>query len=640
MQTRKAIKTKPLGRLAEITRAASVDIDEDDRSVEISFSSEAPVMRWFGEEILDHSAGSVRMEWIGGGRAPLLLDHDRDNQIGVVESARLENGVARAVVRFGRSAKAEEILNDVRDGIRSAVSVGYRIHEMLLVKESDDGDVYRATDWEPLEVSIVSIPADREVGVGRGDDEIETVIKGETIMTDKTKEAAPAAVDQRAADDQGRREDKPRPAAEQVRETDFSARNREVAEILAVAKRFDLHEKAAEYIAEGKSLEAFNRYALDQIGQRNMNAARQKPAEVDMTPKERGQYSLMRAVEAFVAKDWGKAGLEREMSDEIAKRVGKDPNGFFVPDNIGWPTRSAGQRDLTVGSAAAGGNLVGTDHKAEDFVEALRERLVLTQMGVRLIDGLVGDVDIPAEDATTNTYHVAEGGSPTEGAPTFRQIAMSPKTIAAFVNMSRKLRKQSAPSIEALIRDQLMKSVAVGMQRVWINGGGTNEPTGILQTNGIGDVAIGTNGGPITWGTVVNLEKEVEIDDAADGTVHYLTNARVKAAMKQTPKQGSGVEGNFIMPDSVEATLNGQPIRFTNGVPNDLTKGTSSDVCSALIFGDFSSLMVGMWGGLDLMPDPYTFSASGGLRLTIFQDYDVAVRHAQSFAACQDITTA
>ena len=637
MQTRKAIKTKPLGRLAEITRAAPVEIDQDDRTVEISFSSETPVSRWFGEEVLDHAPDSVRMDWINSGRAPLLLDHDRDNQVGVVESARLENGAARAVVRFGKSAKAQEILDDVRDGIRSAVSVGYRIHEMLLVKESDDGDVYRATDWEPLEVSIVSIPADREVGVGRGDDEIETVIKGESVMTDKTNEAAAAAVDQRAADDRARREDKPRPAADQVRETDFSARNREVAEILAVAKRFDLHEKAAEFIADGKSLEAFNRYALDQLGQRNMNAARQKPAEIDMTRRERESYSLMRAIDAFVNKDWSKAGLEREMSDEIAKRVGKDPNGFFVPDNIGWPTRTMqGQRDLTVGSATAGGNLVGTDHMAGDFVEALRERLVLTQMGVRLIDGLVGDVDVPAANATTSTYHVAEGNAPTEGAPTFRQINMSPKTIAAYVDMSRKLRKQSAPSIEALIREDLMKSVAVGMQRVWINGGGTNEPTGILQTNGIGDVAIGTNGGAITWATVVDLEKEVEVDDAADGVVYYLTNAKVKASMKQTPKQGSGVEGNFIMPDSAEATLNGNPVRFTNGVPSDLTKG-SLNTASALIFGDFSSLMVGMWGGLDLMPDPYTLSSSGGLRLTIFQDYDVAVRHAESFAACQDI---
>jgi Phage capsid family. len=159
-----------------------------------------------------------------------------------------------------------------------------------------------------------------------------------------------------------------------------------------------------------------------------------------------------------------------------------------------------------------------------------------------------------------------------------------------------------------------------------------------LGTNGIGSVALGSNGGAITFSSLVDLEREVAIDNALAGNLAYLTNPKVVAAMRQTPRQTSGVEGNFIMNDS--NTVLGYNVASTTLVPSDLTKGTSSSVCSAVIFGDYSSLMIGMFGGLDILVDPYTGSATGAVRVAMYQDIDVAVRHAESFAAIQDVTTA
>jgi len=157
--------TERVFRTATFERASMV---AGDRRVTLAFSSEMPVVRAFGVEVLDHSAGAINDSFIGSGRAPLLVDHEMTDQIGVVEQIELgADRVARARVRFGRSARAEEIYQDVQDGIRANVSVGYVIDEMVLDGERDGREVYRATRWTPLEISIVSIPADASVGVRR-----------------------------------------------------------------------------------------------------------------------------------------------------------------------------------------------------------------------------------------------------------------------------------------------------------------------------------------------------------------------------------------------------------------------------------------------------------------------------------------
>ena len=352
-----------------------------------------------------------------------------------------------------------------------------------------------------------------------------------------------------------------------------------------------------------------------------------------LSKKEVRSYSLLNALGHIQKGSWDQLGLEREASDAISARLGKKPRGLFVPTEIGWGQRD--QRDMTVGTNTAGGFLKGTDHMGDAFVDALRAKSIIFDLGARRMSGLVGDTAIPALNAKTTVYWVAESGAPTEGAPTLRQITMSPKTVGCYVDLSRKLMLQSDPSAEQMFRDDMVSQIAVAVDSVGINGGGSNEPTGILQTAGIGSVALGTNGSAPTWASVVDLVKEVAVDNADQGSLAFITTPQASAKMRSTVRVGS-TDSKMILPDSGE--LFGYPIISSSLVPSNLSKGSGANL-SAMIFGNFNDLIIGEWGSLDILHDPYTHSTSGGMRVTAFLDCDIAVRHAESFSAITDMVT-
>lgn len=588
-------------------RMEHADVEEkDDRRVEMSVSSELEVERSFGRELIVHTEETLDLKFLRSGNAPLLLDHDPERQIGVIESVNLDSSARRlrATVRFGRGALASEVYQDVLDRIRSNVSIGYKVRRME--RDQDRQDLFRVIDAEIMEVSIVSLPADPSVGVGR------SVEVSDNATIKPIEKEVPIMEQQNHID------------LDQVRAEAAAERSKEINEIVGLAAKHNQRAFADEAIRQGMSLAQFRGALLDKIADKPLDVA-----DVELTPKEERQYSLINAIRS--AQTGRFDGFEREVSEELAKRYGKEPRGFYVPSSIF-------KRDLTVGTNTAGGFLKPTDHLGGEFIDALRANLVISSLGARMMQGLKGDVAIPALNAKTSVGFVAENTAPgAEGAPTFRQVTMSPKTLVQYVDISRKLSMQSDPSVEQVIRDDLTRQFAAKIDEVAIEGGGSNEPTGITQTSGIGSVAMGTNGGAVTYAKLVDLEKEVAIDNALAGNLAYLTNPKVVGAMRQTPRQASGVEGNFILNDS--NTLLGYSVASSTLVPSDLTKGTSSGVCSAVIFGNFNDLMIGMFGGLDVLVDPYTGSATGATRIAMYQDIDVAVRHAESFAAILDITT-
>ena len=582
---------------------------EDDRRMSISVSSEAPVDRSFGIEILDHNDRSIDLSFLNSGNAPLLLDHDPERQIGVIESVNLDSSARRlrATVRFSKGQLGSEVYDDVRDGIRKNVSIGYQIERMERDERAEGGNTYRVRSWKPFEASIVSIPADDSVGTNRNAEIEQTVnpipakaARKETKMSDQDIQAVEANV-----------------------RAEYAKTVNEILELGASKNKRDM---ANEAVKNGLSVAQFR----GMLAVASADEPIATPDNLDLNVQERQSYSLLRA---FRAASTGRevTGFEREVSDEIAKRTGKEARGFYVPSDIF-------KRDLTVGTGSAGGFLKPTDHLGGEFVDALRANLVTANLGARMMSGLSGDVAIPALNAKTSVGFVAENAAPgSEGAPTFRQITMAPKTIAQYVDLSRKLMMQSDPSVEQIIRDDMLRQFAAKIDDVAIEGGGSNEPTGITGTNGIGSVAIGTNGGAITYAKIADLEKEVAIDNALGGNLSFLTNPKVVSAMRTIPRQASGVEGNFILNDT--NSILGYGVASSTLVPGDLTKGASSGVCSAMIFGNFADLMIGMFGGLDVLVDPYTGSSTGATRIAMFQDVDVAVRHAESFAAILDITT-
>jgi len=510
----------------------------------------------------------------------------------------------RSVVRFGKSALAQEVYQDVKDGIRSNVSIGYQIRQME--DKRADGTV-GISSWLPYEASIVSVPADAGVGVNRNAEFVEPTIK--------TKEKVMSEVNH----------DEIREAAAEAAKRDFQKNASEIINLAVKHNRRDLADKA---IGEGQTVAQFRGVLLDAIGEGK--PLEQSVGAVDMSAKEQRDYSFIKAVRGLVNGS-GLNGLEREVSEEIAKRSGREARGFYAPDSF-W----GGRRDLTVGTASAGGNLVGTDHMGDQFVDALRARLVFNELGARFMTGLRGDVAIPKLASGVSAGFVAENGATSEVNATFSQITMSPKSLGAFTDISRLLMIQSDPSVEQIVRDDLLNAIAQKVEDVAIEGGGSNEPSGIIDTAGIGSVAIGTNGGDLTWQAITDLVKEVEVDNAAinGNTLAYLTNPKVKSHMASTSKVTS--TDSVMLLDAPWNSVYGYDLAVTNNVPSDLTKGTLT-TASALIFGDFSQLMMGFFSTPDVLVDPYTAGSTGAVRIRVMQELDIAVRHAQSFAACLDI---
>jgi HK97 family phage major capsid protein len=354
--------------------------------------------------------------------------------------------------------------------------------------------------------------------------------------------------------------------------------------------------------------------------------------DIGMSKEEARSFSIVRLLNAMGNPDDVRAqkaaGFEFEVCRAAADKVShREVKGLIVPHEVL-------KRDLVVGTNTAGGHTVATNLLAGNMIELLRNKMVLPGMGMQMLTGLVGNVAIPKVTGGATAYWVAESGAPDPSQQAFAQVPMSPKTLAAQTAISRKLLLQSSIDVEAFVQNDLARVLALELQRVAINGSGTApEPRGILNTAGIGDVAGGTNGAAPTWAHIVALETEVAQDNADEGTLGYLTNTKVRGKLKTTSKV-SGQNG-FIWEDG----LNGYQAQVTNAVPSNLTKGSANAVASAIIFGNFADLIMGLWGGLELMVNPYTNAAQGGVIVHAFQDADLAVRHAESFAAMKDALT-
>jgi HK97 family phage major capsid protein/HK97 family phage prohead protease len=631
-------------------------VDEESRTVELSFSSEEPYERWWGVEILDHGPSAVRLGRLNGGAA-LLVNHDTDDQVGVVVNASISGRRGRASVRFGRSTRADEVFQDVRDGIRRLVSVGYRIIRMVLESVGDAGEVYRVTEWEPYEISLVAIPADATVGVDRDGEEVPAFDPRSLLSEDDMNKLnpqhqrrdgapapapavtpapapAPATVPAIVAD----------PAAE--RAAILAGERERVATITNLGVRLNCAELAARSIAEGLSVEAFVQRASQGEGPARPIATAEVP-EVGLTDREARSFSFHRAIVAMANPNSqaarAAASFEFECSAAAARALGREPQGIFIPADVLRAGGADQRRDLTVGTPTAGGNLVATDLLSGSFIDLLRNRMVLPQLGAMMLTDLNGNVAIPRQSGAGTAYWVAENGAVTESQQTVDQVTLSPKTLGALTEISRQLMLQSSIDVEGFVRRDLATGIALALDLAAIHGSGSsNQPTGVLATSGIGSVALGTNGGTPDIDTMIDLETAIATANADVGSLAYLTNPKVVAILKKL----KSTTGEYLwsnLPNgnrgATPGEINGYSVARSNQVKSNLTKGTANGTCSAIVFGNWADLIIGMWGGLDLLVDPYTNSATGAVRVVMMQSADVAVRHAASFSACLDAVT-
>ena len=582
------------GQLLKRSEVADFQVSEDERSIEFPFSSEFPVARYFGNEVLSHERGAADLGRLNDA-APVLFNHDPNKVIGVVERAWIDDKDKRGYVnvRFSKNAFAQEVLADVRDGVLRNVSFGYAINDM-----EQRGDDFVATRWSPYEVSVVSIPADPTVGVGRALD-----AQPAASAASQPPETEPEVPMENTPDISAVR-------AEAAQEAAKAERAR-ISGITALTEKHGMADLGRQLIEGGRSLDEARAAVLEKIGAK-VEPVSEKAADIGMTAKEVREFSFQRAINALAnpqdRKLWEAAAFERECSEAAAAKAGKTAQGIMVPNEVL-------RRDLTVGTASAAGDLVGTDFRPGSFIELLRNRSALAGLGVTSLTGLSGNVAIPRQTGAATAYWVAESGSPTESNQTVDQVNMSPKTVGAFTDYSRRLMLQSSIDVEQMIRQDLATVLALEIDRVGLYGlGNSNQPLGIKLTTGINTKDFAAN--TPTYAEVVDMESLIAADNADIGAMAYLMNASMRGALK-TKDKGTDTGAYVFEPGG---TVNGYNAVVSNQV-------ATNDI----FFAVWSQLIMGMWSGLDLTVDPYTHSTSGTVRVVALQDVDFAVRHPEGF---------
>jgi HK97 family phage major capsid protein/HK97 family phage prohead protease len=572
-------------------RSESTAFDEvEDRTYEFPFSSEYPVARYFGNEILSHETKAADLSRLNDG-APLLFNHNPDRVIGVVERAYIDGKKRRgyARVRFSRNDFAQEILRDVKDGVLKNVSFGYSIDKM---EERGSGD-FVATSWAPYEVSVVSVPADPGVGIGRS-------LEPET-------EAAPAA----PTPDPIPSMENTTPDLAVVRAEAAEAERTRIADITSLTAKHGMEDLGRQLVESGRSIDEARAAVLDKLNIKE-EPVQMSAAEIGLSKEEARSFSFLRAIN-YLANPADRsareaAGFEIAASEAAAAKLGRQSRGITIPMDVMT-------RDLNVGTATAGGNLVETQLDSANFIDLLRNASALDQAGATVLTGLSGNVNIPRQSGSGSAYWVAESGSPTESQQTIDQVSLTPKTCGAFTDYSRKLLIQSSIDVENMVRTDLARVIALEIDRVGLYGSGSsNQPLGLKDTTGVltEDFAADTP----TFSEVVALESDVAGANALLGSPVYLMNSAMRGGLKTKAKDsGSGL---FVMEGDL---VNG----YRGVLSNQVASGD-------LWFGNFADLIIGYFSGLDLMVDPYTGSTSGTVRVVALQDVDVAVRHPESFS--------
>jgi HK97 family phage major capsid protein len=365
----------------------------------------------------------------------------------------------------------------------------------------------------------------------------------------------------------------------------------------------------------------------------------------EMTADEHQRYDLCGLLRAQIAPELYRAEFENDISDRLHRAgavASHADRGIAVPLTSLARSLTA-TRDLVVGTPTAGGNLVATD-LASGVIELLRPATRVIEAGATVLTGCRGNVAISRVTATSTVQWVAENTAPSESQPAFDQIVLTPKMASAFVDISRRLILQTDGnrSAQQLVESDLRNAIGVALDSAAINGSGTsNQPRGVINTAGIGSVAGGANGAVPTFDNVVDLEASVAHANTIEQRMAFLTNTRVRARLQRS-QMFSGTNGIPIWQrsDAGEDRLNGRRAFVSNNVPNTLTKGTSNGVCSAILYGNWSDLIIALWGeGVSLIVDPYSGSTAGTVRVVVLLDADVAVRYPTSFSSMLDALT-
>ncbi|MBQ2437937.1 MAG: phage major capsid protein [Clostridia bacterium] len=604
--------------------------------VRASVSSEEPYARYMydenGEwvrayEVLGHKDGEIDFSRMKDGL--VIQDNHWGDQIGIIRQPEVKDGKLGGAIEFGSGERSQEIARDAAKGIRRNMSVGYIVNKFVRDGVADDGlPIFRVVDWTPYEASFVNVPADASIGVGRVLDTTEGGAEPETR----------AAVN---------------PSAVQTREEkEMDAKT--IAALMAKAER--AHMKAADVsalIEQGKTeaeiSDAIAERALayaDEVKEKAEKEAAERAARKPDMPKPSApavisggesqgrKYNLVNVIRSMVAAHEGNVGpdigFEREISQEIARQNHKSAKGIFVPSYA----LLTGKRALDTSNAAG---LVATDTLFGEFIQALVADTVLGRVGIRTIEGLVGDVAIPKGSVAQAYWITPEGGNATQTTPGVGQVAATPHTVGAYTDITRKLLIQNGISSQNLVADELRGAIARAVEAAVFSGTGANgQPTGLDNfTEVVGGETVGiptvsmTAGAP-THANMVEFWSKIYSANANGERMSFIGSPAVKALLRST--RDVTVIKNEAGTDNVAAV--GTDYLCDSDSRVEGYEFHMSNLCNSkkLYFGDWREIMLAFWSGIDLTVDTASLSLSGGVRVVALQDCDVVIRHRESFA--------
>ncbi|EDI5013040.1 major capsid protein [Salmonella enterica] len=645
----------------------------DDRIVELAFSSEAPYSRIYTDqngdpvelkEILVHDKDAVDLDVLND-KASLLFNHEFDNHIGVVVpgSARIdEDGVGRALVKFSQVGQlANETYDKVKEGTMSKVSVGYTVLE----GHADfSKGVYYVTKWQPYEISIVSVPADSSVGVGRSlntitdepanneenrEVEVETEIKPEEeIRSEENKEQeelnneesnsgtgdrsdrSETVEEEKVTPEETRSEEENKNENSEELNTDtqesdderqnntetgeeekpvevekpFKRSQEDTDEIRAIGKHLNISEDEIQRAIEDKEItvESFKQRALN-INTESKTFAKGKNNMTDTIKTLENRFDLSAALRSL-SQEKALEGAEAEYSQEMARQAAQ---------------RGRAQRSNSVFvPTSALAPVVGTEIRHDSFVDLLLEKSVLGALGVNTLTGLTAPISLPRmnKNATDAFGFVNENGEGALSDVAFDGVPMSMKTFTGAVAISRQS-MLSMPNVGALVAEHLIKASRIKLEKL------------ILGNEEVANARAGLVKQLIDAGKVVKCgltHKDFLVEIAK------LTDAGVDEAQIALAMRGA-------LAADLASTLRDQAVAgyiMENGKIANRPVHTSGVLAEgAILAGDFSALTIGEWAGLEIDVDTTSLRAKGGTAVRVWADLDWAVSNPDAIRVIQ-----
>lgn len=583
------------------------EVDEKNLEVTLPVASPDPCLREDKngvayQEVLRVTPEAVDLTRLNGGAA-VLRNHDTDHTYGVVKRAFIEGDRLYTRLRFRKNEpEAVAAFRDAVDGTLPNVSLGYQPLEVEF-RQENGVRIGEVTRWMPFEVSVaVGVPADATVGFYRS-----MTKTGENKMADESKEPTSDELLEKIREleeenaqlkklseepsQEDKKEDPPQEEEQEKKEEEQETRSAcNESELRAMAATFNRMDLLPGALQRNLSPAAFKSELQNNLYRGSIKVM------------EKREYSIVKAIRSLVDESTD-ASVERAESARLYREAGLKPSR----GSIMLSTRAFD------GAANVGSALIGTDHRADMFIDKLR-----TVMAVQptFMDGLVGNVDIPLlSGSSTVNWVVGLNSDAGETKPATDSITLSPKKLTGYVDVGLDLLTQGTPDATNIVLNDLFEVMARKLENTILKGATVSTLTipGLSGTTGVKTVVI-ADVTKATWQDMLGFEAAVS-SYANMGNVQFILSGPDRAMFKGISKDtGSGrfiCESNEI--DGYKAAISGE-----------LASGD-------IFFGDFSRILVGRWGGLEVMIDPYSLSKSGGVRLVVRMICDIAVRQPEAF---------